>query len=246
MARRGSIQGRAGSQDLVVAGWIPINMLDWDGRLATTVFVAGCNFSCPFCHNPELVSAPTHPATIPLTTVEEHLALKAKWLDGVVLSGGEPTLSPDIFLLARRIKQLGVGLKLDTNGSKPDVISQLIEDGLVDCVAMDVKAGLENYPHVVRRPVSVDALRRSIDLVISSGIPHEFRTTLVPGYVDRNDALNIAEIIAGGQRYALQQFNPSVTLDPEARDIQPYSSGYLRAAAEDCSEFLPTIVRGIG
>lgn len=246
MAGRGSLQGHIDGPDLTVAGWIPINMLDWEGRLATTVFVAGCNYSCSFCHNPELVSAPTHPATIPFAQVEEHLTAKAAWLDGVVLTGGEPTLHPAIMALARRIKQLGVGVKLDTNGSKPDVIAELIEEDLVDCVAMDVKTSFERYPEAVRRPVSISALTRSIELILAANIEHEFRTTMFPGCVDRTDALKIAMSVARGRRYVLQQFNPKVVLDPVAGAVEPYSSGYLHSVATECSDILPTIVRGAG
>lgn len=246
MARRGSIEGRAGGTDLTVAGWVPINMLDWEGRLVTTVFVAGCNFRCPFCHNPELVSAPTHPATIPFSTVEEHLTAKADWLDGVVLSGGEPTINPALLPLARRIKQLGLGLKLDTNGSKPDVLSEMLSEDLLDYVAMDVKSSPERYAKAVRRPVSVEAVQRSIELITEAGIDHEFRTTMVPTLVDRTDALKIAAMVARGNKYVLQQFNPKVTLDPEIRLAEPYSAGYLRGVAEECGEFLPTTVRGAG
>jgi len=246
MAGRGSVQGSAGGPDLSVAGWVPINMLDWEGRLVTTVFVAGCNFSCPFCHNPELVSTLTHPATIPFSQVEQHVMAKASWLDGVVLSGGEPTLHPHVMSLARRIKALGVGLKLDTNGSKPDVLAEMLQEGLVDYVAMDVKTSLERYPLVARRPMSIQAIERSVNLIVDSGVRHEFRTTMVPTYVDRTDALQIAMTIAGGQSYVLQQFNPKITLDPAAHAIEPYSAGYLHSVAEECSRLVPTTVRGTG
>lgn len=244
MAGRGSVEDRSSSPDLRIAGWVPITMLDWEGRLVTTVFVAGCNFSCPYCHNPELVSAPVHPATIPFSDVEEHVTAKASWLDGVVLSGGEPTINPWIVPLARRVKRLGVGLKLDTNGSKPDVLEELLNDELVDYVAMDVKTSLDRYPEVTRRPVSVEAVRRSIDLIVDSGVDHEFRTTVVPPYVDRTDALQVAMTVARGRRYALQQYNPKITLDPDAARTEPYSSGYLQALAAECGKILPTTLRG--
>lgn len=246
MAGRRSVQGRANIPDLTVAGWVPINMLDWEGRLVTTVFVAGCNFSCPFCHNPELVSALTHPATIPFSEIEDHLAAKAGWLDGVVLSGGEPTINPALPALARRIKQLGVGLKLDTNGSRPDVLAELLEEGLLDYVAMDVKTSFERYAEAARRPVSIEAIQRSIELILDCGIDHEFRTTMMPTCVDRSDALKIAMTVSRGDRYVLQQFNPKVVLDPDASAVEPYSPNYLRAVAAECARFIPTTVRGAG
>jgi len=220
-------------------------MLDWEGRLATTVFVAGCNFSCPFCHNPELVAAAKHPATIPFSRLEEHFRTKAGWLDGVVVSGGEPTTYEALPQLLLWLKGLGVEVKLDTNGSRPEVLGRLIESGLVDCVAMDVKTAFERYGEVARRPVSVEAIERSIELIVSSGLEHEFRTTMVPGYVDRDDAVAIAERLKGARRYALQQFNPKVVLDPAARLIEPYSRGYLEDASAACDSKVPTIIRGV-
>ncbi len=245
MAGRGSLQDRADTADLAVAGWVPLTMLDWEGRLSTTIFVAGCNFSCPFCHNPELVAAATHPATIHFDQIREHLASKKGWLDGVVISGGEPTLSPHLPELIRALRSSGAQIKLDTNGSRPEVLSRLIEDGVLDYVAMDVKTSLERYGEVVRRPVSVETIERSIDLIVSSGVDHEFRTTMVPGYVDRKDALAVAHRISDGRRYALQQFNPKVCLDPDTSKVEPYHRDYMESLAAECDEILPTLLRGV-
>lgn len=219
-------------------------MLDWEGRIATTVFVAGCNFSCPYCHNPELVSAPTHPATIPFSKITEHLVAKRKWLDAVVVSGGEPTLYEGLGTLAERVRQIGMSVKIDTNGSRPDVLDRLLCEGLVDCVAMDIKTSFERYGSVARRPISIEAIQSSIRLVIDSGIRHEFRTTVMPGCVEREDALEIASGLTGADKYVLQQFNPKVVLDPAAADVEPYSGDFLRDLAAECSKFVPTTVRG--
>ncbi len=245
MAGRGSLQGRAQSADLAVAGWLPLSMLDWEGRLATTIFVAGCNLSCPFCHNPELVAAAKHPATIPIETIDEHIASKSGWLDGVVISGGEPSVHPQLRQLIIHLRTLGAQIKLDTNGTRPDVLSQLLDDGLLGYVAMDVKTSFDRYGEVARRPVSTEAIGRSIDLIVGSGIDHEFRTTMVPGYVDREDALWVARRVSRGRRYALQQFNPKAVLDPDASKIKPYEAEYMRATQEACDDIIPTLLRGV-
>jgi pyruvate formate lyase activating enzyme len=215
-------------------------MLDWEGHLTTTVFVAGCNLRCPYCHNPDLLVAGDRLDTEPLI---EHLHAKRDWLDGAVITGGEPTLDPGLFDLLDEIAALCLPVKLDTNGTKPDVLRGLIESGLVSAVALDIKTSPHRYgelgPGSRWEPVS-----ESLRLVLGSGIPHEVRTTAYPGLVAIDDLAAIARSAAGADRYRIQQFRPDRTLARTAGRISPYSAEALHDAAVACSEYVPTSVRG--
>lgn len=229
-----------------IKGYIPVSMLDWEGRIVTTLFLAGCNFRCPFCQNPEFVDGDSK--SLPSTDwaeIEEHLISKKNWLDGVCITGGEPTISPGLTALIKKIKSLDLAVKLDTNGNNPKVLSPLIDSSLVDCIAMDVKTSFSKYPYVVQAPVSIDNIKRSIELVLDSRLEHEFRTTVVPNYVEREDVLKIAQYLAdcGAKKYRLQQFNPKVVLEPEAA-VAPFDKDYLKALTDECNQHLPTKLRG--
>jgi pyruvate formate lyase activating enzyme len=167
-----------------------------------------------------------------LEEVWAFLHRRAGLVDGMVITGGEPTLQDDLVLFLRRVRQHGIDIKLDTNGYRPDVLTALLEDGLVDYVAMDVKAPAEKY-HVLagRDDLDIARLENSIALLRDSGLPYEFRTTIVPGLLDEDDVEEIARWIAGADRYVLQQFRPRNTLDPTFEKISPYPVERLRAMA---------------
>jgi pyruvate formate lyase activating enzyme len=217
-------------------------MLDWAGRVTATAFVGGCNLACPFCHNPELIGVPRRSedesALLDLVRERRH------WLDGVVITGGEPCADPHLLELLESLKREGMPVKLDTNGTFPDVLAAVLAEDLVEFVALDVKATPQRY----ERATGVDGLwprvERSIACILSSGVDHEFRTTCYPLAVGPDDPVSIAASLAGGKRYVLQQFRPMRTLDPAAVSVRPHSSETLCRAAERCSSHLPTIVRG--
>lgn len=225
-----------------LAGWIPATMIDWPGKVAATLFLSGCAFRCPFCHNPRLLTPVTEPAE--WDAFIAHVRAKRSWLDGVVVTGGEPTEDPDLPSLLSALAEEGVPVKLDTNGSRPEILRFLLAEGLVDYVALDVKTVPARYGQATGRPDLARAVSESIELLVSSHIGHEFRTTVFPGAVDLDELPDIAASLLGGRLYALQQFRPSDTLDPRAAEIRPYPSGELRSAARRCSTYLPTIVRG--
>jgi len=179
-----------------IAGYHPTTLLDWPGRLAAIVFLPRCNFRCPFCHAGHLLGDP--PETIPLEAVLAHLAEREGWLDGVVICGGEPTLWPALGGLCRRFRDAGLAVKLDTNGTRPDVLASLLADGLVDAVAMDVKAPLDaRYARAAGvEAVDLDALRRSIALLAASAVEVEFRTTVVPTLLAEAEIRAIGETLA--------------------------------------------------
>lgn len=225
-----------------IAGIQRAGMLDWPGKVTATVFIGGCNMRCPFCHNPELVSSPrrTYSTDDLFTLVRE----RRTWLDGIVVTGGEPCLDPHLPELLRGLKSEGMPVKLDTNGTLPDVVESLLVERLLDYVAMDVKATPQRY----ERATGIDGLwprvERSIRAIIESGVDHEFRTTCYPLAVGPDDPQRIAQSLEGARRYVLQQFRPSRTLDPAAISVRPHDRETLCRAAERCSARVPTTVRG--
>jgi pyruvate formate lyase activating enzyme len=218
-------------------------MLDWPGRVTTTVFLAGCPLRCPYCHNPELISESR--ATGSLDAVLEHIRLRRQWLDGVVITGGEPTADPALPQLIALFREQGLPVKLDTNGTNPELLKSLIAEKALDFVALDVKTSPERYDHVVGIPGVWPAVERSIASIISSGIDHEFRTTCYPLAVDRGDLVRLASRLKGGKRLVLQQFRAHRTLDAAAVSVRPYEPELLQRAAEACRTHLPTTVRGV-
>jgi pyruvate formate lyase activating enzyme len=165
-------------------------------------------------------------------------------LDGVVVTGGEPCLDPGLPELLRTLKREGMPVKLDTNGSVPDVLEQLLAARLVDYVAVDVKGTPEGYERAVGIRNVWPLVQRSIEAVIDSDVDHEFRTTCYPLAVGVDDPVRIASLVQGGRRYVLQQFRPTRTLDPAATSVRPHSPETLCRAAERCGSYLPTTVRG--
>ncbi len=224
---------------MILAGLQKTSLIDFPDKICCVVFVTGCNFTCPFCHNPELARG-SFPQRIALDQLLAFLEPRRTLLDGVVISGGEPTLSPGLATLCRAIRALGLAVKLDTNGSRPEVLARLIEEHLLDYIAMDVKTNLSHYgPPLVTAEAAGPlgaGLRRSIHLIMASGLDYEFRTTCVRPFVDENIIINIAQAIRGARRYVLQPFRDVSLLEPtffagQAPGFTPPEMERLRAAA---------------
>lgn len=223
----GSRSGPVASNEFGIKGFLETSFLDWPGRLAAVVFLGGCNFRCPFCHNAELILAPHLMPSLALADVLDRLRPLRGWVDGVVVSGGEPTLAPRLADLLAHVRAQGYAVKLDTNGSRPEVLSALIDRGLVQAVEMDLKAPLEPeaYARLAGVPVCVESIRESVELLRRSGLPFRFRTTYVPGLLDAAAMRRLHRALPAGAAYAVQQFNPRRALDPA-----------LRGAAEPVAE----------
>lgn len=234
---------------LGIVGLIESSMLEWPGKVVTTLFTAGCNFRCPFCHNADLVLKPETFDEIPWSQVERHLENKIGWIDAISVTGGEPTLNPNLAQLSSMVKEAGYLFKLDTNGTRPEVVAQLISQNLIDYVAMDVKAAFERYSEVAGVDGYVEEVKRSMDILIEAerdgALEAEFRTTFVPSFVDEDDILWIAEYLAerGASRYTLQRFRSTKILSPSASDIPTVVRERLKPLAEKSSHHLPTSVR---
>jgi pyruvate formate lyase activating enzyme len=188
------------------------------------------------------VLQPDEMPTLPESEVWAFLEQRRGLVDGVVITGGEPTLQRDLAPFLRRLRERHLDVKLDTNGYRPDVLADLLGEGLVDYVAMDVKAPPQKYSLLVGlSDVDVTRVERSVALLLEGSVPHEFRTTLVPGLLDEDDVETIAHWIAGAERYALQQFRAFHTLDPALEHVNPYPMARLQKMAERAGQWLPRV-----
>ena len=188
------------------AGLDKLSLVDFDRHISCILFTRGCNFACPFCHNGPLVIPGVDNQFIPFDEILAFLRKRQGILDAVVISGGEPTLMPDLKEKIEAIKGLGYLVKLDTNGTRPEVVKDLVESGLIDFIAMDIKSSLENYPLITDSRVNTDKIVESIEYIKSCGIDYEFRTTLIAEYHDEEDMKQIAELIGNAKKYRLQKY----------------------------------------
>jgi pyruvate formate lyase activating enzyme len=201
-----------------IKGFIETSFVDWRGTVAAVLFLSGCNLACPYCHNYTLVSDPDSYLTLEAGVVLARLKEFAGWIDGVVVSGGEPTLHPGLGKLLRLIKQAGFAVKLDTNGLRPGVVRELCAEGLVDVVAMDVKAPLEPlaYARAAGRAVDLGALAETIAFLKGGGSAHEFRSTIWPVWHGGRELAAMAETLKGAQAWTLQAMNPQTAWNAPA------------------------------
>ncbi|MCD8077017.1 MAG: anaerobic ribonucleoside-triphosphate reductase activating protein [Lachnospiraceae bacterium] len=222
-----------------IGGFQKLTLLDYPGQVACIVFTAGCNFRCPFCHNGELVTGVEETWPVSEEEVFAYLEKRRGILDGLVLSGGEPLLQPDAEAFIRHVRELGYLVKLDTNGSFPDRLKRLLDEGLLDYVAMDIKAAPERYGAVIGRDAAdiLPRIRRSVALLRERGVPHEFRTTLVKGLHREEEIPGIAAWIAGEEAYYLQSYKETEgVLAPDGLESFSHEELHrmLAAAREIC------------
>jgi pyruvate formate lyase activating enzyme len=223
-----------------ILGFIESSLVDWDGKLSSVIFLGGCNFKCPFCHNYSLAKDSKSLKAIEWQKIESKLKSKDDWLDGVVITGGEPCMHPEIFGLCRKIKNLGLKIKIDTNGYYPYILMKLIDKKLVDYVAMDIKTALDKtYEKACGRKLEIGLINRTVKLLLTGEIDYEFRTTLVPGIVGEKEISRILESISGARLYALQQFVPKNARSETYRKKKPIS----RAEVEKFYDLAKTYVK---
>jgi pyruvate formate lyase activating enzyme len=205
---------------------------DFVGHISSTVFLGGCNFKCPYCHNSDLVLRPESFPTIPLDYFTSFLDSRRNWLEGLCISGGEPLFHEDLEELLFCIKERNLLVKIDTNGSFPARLEELIQKKLIDHIAMDVKAPLERYQEVTRSQVKGEDISRSIEIVKNSGLEHIFRTTVVPDLVGPEDIKKISKMLKGAKSFQLQQFVPVNTLDSLYLQKKPYTGEEIKEFAK--------------
>lgn len=218
------------------------SLVDWDDRVSAVVFVAGCNLLCPFCHNHRVADDDPGLPTLDIHTLIQRIEKLHHWLSGIVITGGEPLMHPELPRLCQQLKSLGFKLKLDTNGTFPYRLEQLLANQLVDYVAMDIKAPLnDKYSVACGVPVDLAVIRRAIRTLLKSRIPHEFRTTLVPGIIEEADMLEMGHSIAGAPAVYLQPYVPEHARSVHYRNLKPYT----RAQAESMAERIRPLVRQV-
>ena len=222
-----------------IKGFIENTMLDWEGTLACVVFLPGCNFRCGYCHARHLVEPMPSEEVIPFEAVLLSMRRQRGWIDGVVISGGEPTIHRGLPELVDALRAEGVGVKLDTNGHRPDVLAKLLERGVLDYVAMDVKAPLNHrYSEIAGTEVDIGAIRRSIDMLLQGDIPYEFRTTICPAHLGEEDVERIGQAVRGARALYLQPFRPVNCLDRSLESVKPYNPDRMRGLCRIAAQYV--------
>ncbi|PID30052.1 anaerobic ribonucleoside-triphosphate reductase activating protein [Candidatus Saccharibacteria bacterium] len=225
-----------------IGGLQKVSLVDYPGHTAASIFTLGCNMRCGYCHNPELVLPEQFLESIPVAMILDWLEKRRGKLDGVVVSGGEPTIHQDLPRLIKAIKTMGYLVKLDTNGTHPDMLADLIADSQIDFVAMDIKGPLARYSEIAARPIDTDAVVRSIRLVIDSGIDHELRTTIVRSQLQPEEFHEIGQLAAGAKRFALQKFRPGKTLSPQFAYESAYDDEQMQGIKSIMEKYVATCV----
>ena len=235
-----------------VKGFIGISLVDWDGKNSSVTFLPNCNFRCPFCYNTKLVLHPEQLPTVPLERILKYLQKNTRWIDGVVITGGEPTLHEDLPVFCREIKKLGYLVKLDTNGTNPIMIRSLISENLVDYVAMDVKAPFTEQKYAKATGVSVATMaallpkiEESVQILLEGKVDYEFRTTLVPTIHKTVDIEAICQEIRNCRKYALQNFRANVeTINPNFEKLPAFLNEEVNDFFQTARKLVPnTILR---
>ena len=228
-----------------ISGIQKLTLLDFPGKLACTVFTSGCNFRCPFCHNASLV-LPGMSDHIDEQEVFSFLKKREGILEGVCITGGEPCLQPDLEAFIRKVRDIGFAVKLDTNGSFPEKLSSLLEKGLLDYAAMDIKTSMERYPEVcgVQNERLFENVQKSVEILKSSSVPHEFRTTTARELQTKEDFEKIGRWLSGEKRYFIQQYEASGELVGD--EMTPYEKEELTEFAKVMKNFVENVeIRGI-
>lgn len=227
---------------MIIGGLEKMTLIDYPGQLAAIVFTKGCNFRCHFCYNPLLVwpdretDEKKYEKTYPPVSEDEFflfLESRKGKLDGIVITGGEPTLHSDLPEFIKKIRAMGYNIKLDTNGTNSTALKNLLDQKLIDYIAMDLKAPFDKYEEVVGIPVNCQEIEKSVKIITSSGLPHEFRTTVVPGLHELSDFTKMGEVIAGADAWYLQKFKSDTELvDRKLESHAPFSDKEMQAMAD--------------
>lgn len=231
-------------QTVEIKGFVDLSLVDWEGKVASVVFLPRCNFRCPNCYNAQLVLHSEKMQTIPFEEIHEYLKNNQGWIDGVAITGGEPTLNENLPTFCRMMKDLGFKVKLDTNGTNPKMIEHLIEQGLVDYVALDIKAPLTMEKYSKATNVNAKELlvnvEETIEILMTGRVDYEFRTTVVPTIHEPTDIEQICTRIKGCRKYVLQNFKANVKMiNPELQTQKPFTQAQMQAFKETAARIVP-------
>lgn len=227
-----------------IVGFIKTSFMDWDGKISSVIFLPGCTFRCPFCHNSEVVLSPDKLEEFSWESIKEYLVENKDFLDGVCITGGEPTLTPELPQLCKEIKEIGLKVKLDSNGTNPKILKQLIDEKLIDFIAMDIKTSFDKYPAAcgMNDKKLIDAVKQSVQIIMSSGIDYEFRTTVVPTLHTIEGMQKISEQIKGAKKYVIQNFLQEKTLSPELQKQKPFSREEINKFVEAAKKNIKNVI----
>jgi len=206
-----------------IGGLQKTSLIEFPGKICAIIFTQGCNFRCPYCHNPELVEPEKFSNLISEEEIFSFLKKRKKYLNAVSITGGEPCLQKDIFEFMDKIKNMGFLIKLETNGSFPEVIKTSIKKSFVDYLSMDIKGPFEKYDKIVRVKIDISKIKESINLIMNSGLNYEFKTTVVKSLITKKDFESIGNSIKGAKLYFLQKFVSIKLLDPDFSKEETYS-----------------------
>ncbi len=223
---------------MIFGGFEKFTMIDYPGKIACMVYTIGCNFRCPYCHNPELVDE-TVETRISEKEVLDFLDERKGTLDGIVITGGEPTMhGRDLLNFVGKVKEKGFLVKLDSNGTNPELLQEMIDKKMVDYIAMDIKSPLSKYSRTVARAVDVDAIKKSVNILMSSRVPYEFRTTVVKALLSPEDILEIGQEIKGARKYYLQKFVSTKILNPQFIKKTTYSDQEFKSFQDKLKNYV--------
>ena len=226
---------------MLISGFQKSSMIDYPEKISAIIFTQGCNFKCPYCHNPELNILNNRETEFSVSRVVEFLKSRVGKLDGVVITGGEPTLHKDLPGLINTIKDFGFLVKLDSNGTNYDMLEKLVLDKKVDYVAMDIKAPLEKYNEVVCSNVPLENVKKSIELLKSDKVDYEFRTTVVKSQFSAEDFDKIGKLIEGSKKYYLQKFLPTKTLDKNYLEQETYTTEEFAPIIQNLKQYIEKV-----
>ncbi|MBM4270578.1 MAG: anaerobic ribonucleoside-triphosphate reductase activating protein [Deltaproteobacteria bacterium] len=219
-----------------------VSLIEYPGKICAVVFTQGCNFKCPYCHNPELVKPDLYGECLREDEILSFLEKRRGKLDAVNITGGEPTIQHDLIDFVKRVKKKGYLVKVDSNGSVPEVLKALIKGKEVDYIAMDIKGPLDKYNTITRSQIQEDVIKESIEIIMRSDVPYEFRTTVSKSLLGENDLLEIGNLIRNARLYILQQFVPSKTLDKKFMKEETYSRKELESIAQKLIRKIPQVL----
>jgi pyruvate formate lyase activating enzyme len=226
---------------MLIGGLQKVSLIEYPGKISAIAFTQGCNFRCPYCHNPELVDPELYGDCLPEEAVFSFLEKRKGKLDAVTITGGEPTIQHDLIDFIKCVRKIGYLVKLDTNGSCPDVLEQLIHGRLVDYIAMDMKGPLHKYKIVTKSKIDEDKIKQSIEMIMKSGVPYEFRTTIPKKLLHEDDLLEMGKILRNASCYILQQFIPTKTLDKQFLKYEAYSQEEMESLRDKLKKDVPAV-----
>lgn len=230
--------------DIKIVGFLKTSFMDWDGKITSVIFLPGCTFRCPFCYNYEMAVAPEKLQEFSWESIKEYLTENKDFLDGACITGGEPTLTPELPKLCKEIKEIGLKVKLDSNGTNPKMLKQLIDEKLIDFVAMDIKTSFDKYSAAcgIADQKLIDAVKQSVQIIMNSGIDYEFRTTVVPTLHTFEDMQKISEQIKGAKKYVIQNFLPENAMNLKLREQKSFTMGAIEEFVIEAKKNIKNVV----